>query len=127
MYSQGTNIRGGEFRAINQIIHTGEFALSFYSEIKSAGLNRVGIQVLSQAIPHGAMHDSAKWDPPPRCHPGTREKAIQDIIGSIKNQPHPPLSSGLAARGLGNRRSCRGSQNSIGSISEAAFSLGGAT
>jgi hypothetical protein len=40
----------------------------------------VGIQALSQAISHGAMHDSAERDPPPRCHPGTREKATEDIV-----------------------------------------------
>ena len=41
---------------------------------------RVGIHALSQAISHGAMHDSAERDPPPRCHPGTREKATEDIV-----------------------------------------------
>jgi len=49
-------------------------------KLKSAGDNRVGIQALSQAISHGAMHDSAERDPPPRCHPGTREKATEDIV-----------------------------------------------
>ena len=52
--------------------------------LKSAGYNRVGIQALSQAISHGAMHDSAEWDPPPRCHPGTREKATEDIVRWIE-------------------------------------------
>jgi hypothetical protein len=49
-------------------------------KLKSAGDNRVGIQALSQAISQGAMHDSAERDPPPRCHPGTREMATEDII-----------------------------------------------
>ena len=49
-------------------------------KLKSRGHNRVGIQALSQAISHGAMHDSAERDPPPRCHPGTREKATEDIV-----------------------------------------------
>jgi hypothetical protein len=30
------------------------------------------------------MHDSAERDPPPRCHPGTREKATEDIIRWIE-------------------------------------------
>jgi hypothetical protein len=30
------------------------------------------------------MHDSAERDPPPRCHPGTREKATEDIIHWIE-------------------------------------------
>jgi len=59
-------------------------------KLKSAGFNRVGIQALSQAISHGAMHDSAERDPPPRCHPGTREKATEDIVRWIEE---PTLSS----------------------------------
>jgi len=56
--------------------------------LKSADYNRVGIQLLSQAISHGAMHDSAERDPPPRCHPGTREKATEDIVRWIE-EPNP--------------------------------------
>jgi len=56
--------------------------------LKSAGHNRVGIQALSQAISHGAMRDSADRDPPPRCHPGTREKATEDIVRWIE-EPNP--------------------------------------
>jgi len=41
---------------------------------------RIGIQALNQAISHGAMRDSSERDPPPRCHPGTRERATEDII-----------------------------------------------
>ena len=52
--------------------------------LNSAGYNRVGIQALSQAISHGAMHDSAERDPPPRCHPGTREKVTEDIVRWIE-------------------------------------------
>ena len=48
----------------------------------------MGIQALSQAISHGAMHDSAERDPPPRCHPGTREKATEDIVCWIE-EPTP--------------------------------------
>ncbi|KIM44301.1 hypothetical protein M413DRAFT_38244, partial [Hebeloma cylindrosporum] len=39
----------------------------------------------------GAMHDSAERDPPPRCHPGTREKAIEDIVRWIE-EPNPSSS-----------------------------------
>ncbi|KIM40510.1 hypothetical protein M413DRAFT_445959 [Hebeloma cylindrosporum] len=39
-----------------------------------------GIQALSQAISHGAMHDSSERDPPPRCYPGTRKKVADDIL-----------------------------------------------
>ena len=52
------------------------------------GYDRVGIQALSQAISYGAMRDSAERDPPPRCHPGTREKATEDIIRWIE-EPNP--------------------------------------
>jgi len=34
------------------------------------------------------MRDSADRDPPPRCHPGTREKAIEDIVRWIE-EPKP--------------------------------------
>jgi hypothetical protein len=34
------------------------------------------------------MHDSAERDPPPRCHPGTREKVTEDIIRWIE-EPTP--------------------------------------
>jgi hypothetical protein len=57
-------------------------------KLKSAGYHRVGIQALSQAISHGAMHNSAERDPPPRCHPGTREKATEDIVRWIE-EPNP--------------------------------------
>ena len=30
------------------------------------------------------MHNSAERDPPPRCHPGTREKATEDIVRWIE-------------------------------------------
>jgi hypothetical protein len=91
MYLQGANIHGGEFRAINQTIQNGEFAFRSVlnsQRLKSAGHNRVGIQALSQAISHGAMRDSADRDPPPRCHPGTREEATEDIVRWIE-EPNP--------------------------------------
>jgi hypothetical protein len=56
--------------------------------LNSAGYNRVGIQALSLDISHGAMHDSAERDPPPRCHPGTRKKATEDIVRWIE-EPNP--------------------------------------
>ena len=34
------------------------------------------------------MHDAAERDPPPRCHPGTREKATEDIVRWIE-EPNP--------------------------------------
>jgi hypothetical protein len=43
-------------------------------------------------ISHGAMRDSSERDPPPRCHPGTREKATEDIIHWIEE---PNLSSSV--------------------------------
>jgi len=45
---------------------------------------RIGIQALNQAISHGAMRDSSERDPPPRCHPGTREKATEDMVRWIE-------------------------------------------
>ena len=35
------------------------------------------------------MRDSADRDPPPRCHPGTREKATEDIVRWIEER-NPP-------------------------------------
>ena len=32
------------------------------------------------------MHDSAERDPPPRCHPGTREKVTQEIVQWIQEE-----------------------------------------
>jgi hypothetical protein len=43
------------------------------------------------------MHDAAERDPPPRCHPGTREKATEDIVRWIE-EPNP-LSSVLWVNG----------------------------
>ena len=43
------------------------------------------------------MHDSADRDPPPRCHPGTREKAIKDIVCWI--QESNPSSTVLWVNG----------------------------
>jgi hypothetical protein len=51
----------------------------------------IGIQVLNQAISHGAMRDSSERDPPPRCHPGTREKATEDIVRWME-EPTPSSS-----------------------------------
>ena len=86
MYFPGANIHGGEFR-VNHTIQNGESTFSFHSEpmkAETARCNGVGIQALSQAISHGAMRDSAERDPPPRCHPGTREKATEDIVRWIE-------------------------------------------
>ena len=91
MHFQGANIQGGEFWAINQTIQNSEFRIRFVlnsQRLKSVDYNGVGIQALSQAISHGAMHDSAERDPPPRCHPGTREKATEDIVRWIE-EPNP--------------------------------------
>ena len=77
---QGANIQGGEFRAIIQNGESTFRSVLNPRKLKSAGFNRVGIQALSQAISHGAMHDSAERDPPPQCHPGTHEKATEDIV-----------------------------------------------
>ena len=37
------------------------------------------------------MHDAADRDPPPRCHPGTREKATEDVVRWIE-EPNSPSS-----------------------------------
>ena len=52
---------------------------------------RIGIQALNQAISHGAMRDSSERDPPPKCHPGTREKATEYIVRWIE-EPMPSSS-----------------------------------
>ena len=91
MNFQGANIQGGDFRAINQTIQNGEStfrSILNLQKLKSADHNQVGIQALSQAISHGAMRDSADRDPPPRCHPGTRKKATEDIVRWIE-EPDP--------------------------------------
>ena len=68
-------------------LHFGSISISW--GLKSEGRDRVGIQALSQAISHGAMRDAADRDPPPRCHPGTREKATEDIIRWIEEPKTP--------------------------------------
>ena len=95
---QGAHIHGGDFRTVSGDFHQNQFSIQngeltswFYLDfmgLKSEGCNRVGIQALSQAISHGAMRDAAERDPPPRCHPGTREKATEDIIRWIE-EPNP--------------------------------------
>ena len=89
-------IYGGDFRTISGDFHQHQISVQnsectfwFHSTPKSEPTkfldhHRVGIQALSQAISHGAMHDSADRDPPPRCHPGTREKATEDIVRWIE-------------------------------------------
>jgi len=52
---------------------------------------RIGIQALNLTISHGAMRDASERDPPPRCHPGTREKATDDIVRWIE-EPIPSSS-----------------------------------
>ena len=37
------------------------------------------------------MHDAAERDPPPQCHPGTREKVTEDIVCRIE-EPNPSSS-----------------------------------
>ena len=51
----------------------------------------IGIHALNRAISHGAMHDAAERDPPPQCHPGTREKVTEDIVCRIE-EPNPSSS-----------------------------------
>ncbi|KAF8816498.1 hypothetical protein BYT27DRAFT_7182054 [Phlegmacium glaucopus] len=45
-----------------------------------------GLQVLSQAVSHGAIHDSAERYPPPNCHPDTRMAVRQIILDWIHNE-----------------------------------------
>ncbi|KAF9522989.1 hypothetical protein CPB83DRAFT_69141 [Crepidotus variabilis] len=47
-----------------------------------------GIHLLSQTISTSAMHDSSARDPPPRCHPDTREAAL-DTIDAFVEEPEP--------------------------------------
>ncbi|KAF9522999.1 hypothetical protein CPB83DRAFT_887226, partial [Crepidotus variabilis] len=47
-----------------------------------------GIHLLSQQISTSAMHDSSARDPPPRCHPDTREAAL-DTIDAFVEDPEP--------------------------------------
>ena len=88
MHFQGANIHSGEFRAINHTISLHFRSILNLRKSKSADYNRIGIQILSEAVSHGATRDSADRDPPPRCHPGTREKATKDIVRWIK-KPNP--------------------------------------
>ena len=88
-------IYGGDFRTISGDFHQHQISVQnsettfwFHSEPNSEPTkfpgHRAGIQALSQAISHGAMHNSAERDPPPRCYPGTREKATDDIVRWIE-------------------------------------------
>ena len=128
MYLQGTNIHGGEFRVItNQTIQNSEFA--FHSilnpqKLKSVGFNQVGIQALSQAISHGAMHESADQDPLLDATQAHTKRLSRTSYAGSKNQTKPPLFFGLTDMwGSGNQPSCRRLWNSALYISEDAFSL----
>ncbi|KDR77877.1 hypothetical protein GALMADRAFT_65493, partial [Galerina marginata CBS 339.88] len=47
-----------------------------------------GLLLLSQSISKGAMHDSGERYPAGKCHPGTREEVLADILKWI-NDPFP--------------------------------------
>ena len=56
------------------------------SEAEQSRSTCVGLFMLSQAIAHDAMCDSAARYPPGRCHPGTREAVLTQILEWI-NRP----------------------------------------
>ncbi|KIM40512.1 hypothetical protein M413DRAFT_163039 [Hebeloma cylindrosporum] len=70
--ASNVSINGGEFFTVN----------GDYNNI----LVGSGLQALSRAISHGAMHDSSDRDPPPRCHPGTRQKVADDILHWLEDR-----------------------------------------
>ncbi|PPQ71356.1 hypothetical protein CVT25_002784 [Psilocybe cyanescens] len=51
----------------------------------------VGLAALNQRIAHGAVFDSAERYPPGKCHPGTRARAIAEILSWI-DDPTPSES-----------------------------------
>ncbi|KAF9441854.1 hypothetical protein P691DRAFT_790553 [Macrolepiota fuliginosa MF-IS2] len=66
--SQNTTITGGKF--INQSI--------YHNTLVTNG--QTGIDILLEASNPDAAHDSAAHEYDPRCHPGTREQHIEDIV-----------------------------------------------
>ncbi|PPQ85680.1 hypothetical protein CVT25_002131 [Psilocybe cyanescens] len=56
--------------------------------VTSQGAGLAGLRLLSRAISHGAMFDSAERYPAGKCHPGTREE-VQGIILDWINEPLP--------------------------------------
>ncbi|KAF8801464.1 hypothetical protein BYT27DRAFT_7147456 [Phlegmacium glaucopus] len=65
-------IQGGTFTSANGDIHIND--------------REFGLQALSQAVSHGAIHDSAERYPPPNCHPDTRMAVRQIILDWIHNE-----------------------------------------
>ncbi|KAF8974244.1 hypothetical protein BDZ97DRAFT_5584 [Flammula alnicola] len=65
-------------QARNVLVNNGQFYLEQTSVVEKNGL--AGLQILSHNITHGATHDSAEREPPPRCHPETRKAVVSDII-----------------------------------------------
>ncbi|KAF9447987.1 hypothetical protein P691DRAFT_730472 [Macrolepiota fuliginosa MF-IS2] len=66
--SQNTTITGGNF--INQPIYHNT----------SVTNGQTGINILLKASNRDAAHDSSAREYDPRCHPGTREQHIEDIV-----------------------------------------------
>ncbi|PPQ80389.1 hypothetical protein CVT25_001706 [Psilocybe cyanescens] len=67
-------ITGGSFRQIEG---------NYYD-----GGRDLGLHILEQHIVADAMYNSAERFPPPKCHPGTREKIISTILSWV-NDPTP--------------------------------------
>ncbi|KAF8815804.1 hypothetical protein BYT27DRAFT_7155408 [Phlegmacium glaucopus] len=65
-------IRGGMFNSAKGDIHIND--------------REFGLQALSQAVSHGAIHDSAERYPAPKCHPDTRMAVRQIILDRIHNE-----------------------------------------
>ncbi|KAF8816488.1 hypothetical protein BYT27DRAFT_7182040 [Phlegmacium glaucopus] len=65
-------IQGGIFNSANGDIHIND--------------RESGLQGLSQAVSHGAIHDSAERYPAPNCHPNTRIAVREIILDWIHNE-----------------------------------------
>ncbi|KAE9398595.1 hypothetical protein BT96DRAFT_994658 [Gymnopus androsaceus JB14] len=66
--SQRFSISGGKFQVAGRDIVTVE-----------GGVKYQGLSWLYNEISQSALHDAEARYPPPQCHPGTREKALQSL------------------------------------------------
>lgn len=84
----------------------GMVSSSCVSCVPRVSLTEGAIQGLKDMLEHvilGARHDSSDRDPPPRCHPGTRTRILQDFDDRIRDKTtrviwfHGPAGSGKSA------------------------------
>ncbi|KAF9532725.1 hypothetical protein CPB83DRAFT_890415 [Crepidotus variabilis] len=72
------NNQASIFAGNNNLVTGGSFSINMASP-------DAGFLLLSEAASKNAMHDSSARDPPPKCHPETREEIVDYFIEWAKN------------------------------------------